>query len=89
MTVPMFLPLVRDFGMDPLWFGIYVVLLVQVANITPPIGFNLFLVTGLAQKSIGFISRSVLPFIGIMMLFVLLITIFPQIVLVLPGMMGR
>jgi len=89
MTVPLFLPLVQEFGMDPLWYGIYVVLLVQIANITPPVGFNLFLVTGLANRSIGFISRSVLPFIGIMLVFVLLLTVFPQIVLILPGMMGR
>lgn len=89
MTVPMFLPLIKDMNMDPLWFGIYVVLLVQVANITPPVGFNLFLVTGIAERSIGFISRSVLPFIGIMALFVALITVFPDIVLILPNMMQR
>jgi tripartite ATP-independent transporter DctM subunit len=89
MTVPMFLSLVKDMNMDPLWFGIYVVLLVQVANITPPVGFNLFLVTGIAERSIGFISRSVLPFIGIMALFVVLITVFPDIVLILPNMMQR
>jgi tripartite ATP-independent transporter DctM subunit len=87
MTVPIFLPLMADFGMDPIWYGIYVVLLVQIANITPPIGFNLFLVTGLAERSIGFISRAVLPFIAIMAVFILLITIFPQIVLILPSMM--
>lgn len=89
MTVPMFLPLMETYNMDPLWYGIFVVLLVQVANITPPIGFNLFLVTGLASRSIGFISRSVLPFIGIMLVFIALITIFPEIVTVLPNMMKR
>jgi tripartite ATP-independent transporter DctM subunit len=89
MTVPMFLPLMQDYGMDPLWYGIFVVLLVQVANITPPVGFNLFLVTGISGQGIGFISRSVLPFIAIMVAFIGLITAFPQIVLALPGMMGR
>ncbi|GHV51155.1 hypothetical protein FACS1894168_3160 [Deltaproteobacteria bacterium] len=89
MTVPMFLPLMTDFDMDPIWYGIYVVLLVQIANITPPIGFNLFLVTGLANRSIGFISRAVLPFIAIMIAFILLLAVFPQIVLFLPSMMGR
>jgi tripartite ATP-independent transporter DctM subunit len=89
MTVPMFLPLMEAYGMDPLWYGIFVILLVQVANITPPVGFNLFLVTGIARRSIGFISRAVLPFIAIIGLFVGLITIFPGIVLFLPGMMGR
>ncbi|SBV97333.1 TRAP dicarboxylate transporter, DctM subunit [uncultured delta proteobacterium] len=89
MTVPMFLPLMEAYNMDPIWYGIFVILLVQVANITPPVGFNLFLVTGLAHRSIGFISKAVLPFIGIIGLFVALITIFPEIVLFLPGMMGR
>jgi tripartite ATP-independent transporter DctM subunit len=89
MTVPMFLPLMNAYGMDPIWYGVFVVLLVQVANITPPVGFNLFLVTGIANRSIGFISRSVVPFIIIMGLFILLITVFPEIVLVLPNMMGR
>jgi tripartite ATP-independent transporter DctM subunit len=89
MTVPMFLPLVQAYGMDSLWYGIFVVLLVQIANITPPIGFNLFLVTGLAEKSIGFVSRSVLPFITIMIVFIALMTIFPQVVMFMPNMMGR
>ncbi|MDR3255503.1 MAG: TRAP transporter large permease subunit [Synergistaceae bacterium] len=89
MTVPMFLPLIQAYDMDPLWFGIFVVLLVQIANITPPIGFNLFLVTGLAERNIGFISRSVLPFIAIIIAFTLIITIFPDIVLFMPSMMGR
>ena len=89
MTVPMFLPLMQAYQMDPLWYGIFVILLVQVANITPPVGFNLFLVTGLAHRSIGFISRAVMPFIAIIALFVALITVFPEIVLFLPNMMGR
>lgn len=89
MTVPMFLPLVQAYGMDPLWYGIFVVILVQIANITPPIGFNLFLVTGLAEKNIGFISKAVMPFIAIMVFFTILLTVFPQIVLFMPSMMGR
>ncbi|MDR1944500.1 MAG: TRAP transporter large permease subunit [Synergistaceae bacterium] len=89
MTVPMFLPLIQAYNMNTLWYGVFVVLLVQIANITPPIGFNLFLVTGLAEKNIGFISKSVLPFIAIMVVFTLLITVFPQIVLFMPDMMGK
>lgn len=87
MTVPIFLPLVIAIGMDPIWFGIFVVLLVQIANITPPIGFNLFLVTGISKFKIGYISKAVMPFIAIMILFAFLITIFPNLVLVLPNMM--
>jgi tripartite ATP-independent transporter DctM subunit len=87
MTVPIFLPLVSALGLDPIWFGIFVVLLVQIANITPPIGFNLFLVTGICRHKIGFISKAVLPFIAIMILFSALITLFPNLVLSLPSMM--
>ena len=75
-------------GMDPIWFGIFIVLLVQIANITPPVGFNLFLVTGLADESIGFISRSVMPFIVIIVVFAFLLAVFPQIVLFLPNLMA-
>lgn len=88
MTVPMFLPLAQTYGMDPIWFGIFIVLLVQIANITPPVGFNLFLVTGLADESIGFISRSVMPFIVIIVVFAFLLAAFPQIVLFLPNLMA-
>lgn len=87
ITVPMFLPLIQAFGMDPIWFGVFVIILVQAANITPPIGFNLFLMTGITGHSIGFISRSVLPFIGIMLLFTFFLTAFPDIVLFLPNLM--
>ncbi|MBL3592515.1 MAG: TRAP transporter large permease subunit [Synergistaceae bacterium] len=87
MTVPIFLPLVTALGLDSIWFGIYVVLLVQIANITPPIGFNLFLVTGICRHKIGFISKAVMPFIAMMIAFAFLMTAFPQIVLYLPSLM--
>jgi TRAP-type C4-dicarboxylate transport system permease large subunit len=89
MTVPMFLPLMQAYSMEPLWFGVFMVLMVQIANITPPVGFNLFLVTGISQHSIGFISKSVLPFITIMVVFAFLLIVFPQIVLFMPNMMGK
>jgi tripartite ATP-independent transporter DctM subunit len=88
MTVPMFLPLIQAYNMDPIWYGIFVVLLVQIANITPPVGFNLFLVTGLAERSIGFISWAVLPFIAIIIAFTMIITVFPEIILFLPNFMS-
>lgn len=89
MTVPMFLPLAKTYGLDPIWFGIFVILLVQIANITPPIGFNLFLMTGLAERSIGFISRSVMPFILIIVAFAFIMAVFPQVVMFLPDLMAN
>ncbi len=87
MTVPIFLPLITALGLDPIWFGIFVVILVQIANITPPIGFNLFLVTGICKHKIGFISKAVFPFIAMMVAFAFLMTFFPKVVLFLPNMM--
>lgn len=89
MTVPMFLPLAKAYGLDPIWFGIFVILLVQIANITPPVGFNLFLVTGLADRSIGFISKAVLPFIIIIFVFTFLLAMFPEIVMFMPNLMAN
>jgi C4-dicarboxylate transporter, DctM subunit len=86
MTVPIFLPIINAFSYNPIWFGIYIVLLVQIANITPPVGFNLFLVNGISRYSIGQISRWVLPFLSIMILFVIFIMLFPDFVSFLPNM---
>ena len=86
MSVPLVLPLIRAAGFDPLWFGIYLVLMVQVAQITPPVGFNLFVINGLDQRySLGFIARASCPMFLIMLLFTLLITVFPELILWLPG----
>lgn len=87
ITVPMFLPLIKAFGMDPLWFGVFVIILVQAANITPPVGFNLFLMTSITKHNLGFISRSVLPFIAIMLAFTALLAVFPECALFLPNLM--
>lgn len=86
MTVPIFMPIINAFSYDPIWFGIYIVLLIQIANITPPVGFNLFLVNGISSYSIGQISRWVLPFLSIMLLFVIFILLFPGFVSFLPNM---
>jgi C4-dicarboxylate transporter, DctM subunit len=80
------LPIINAFSYNPIWFGIYIVLLVQIANITPPVGFNLFLVNGISRYSIGQISRWVLPFLSIMILFVIFIMLFPDFVSFLPNM---
>lgn len=87
MTVPIFIPIVTSFGFDPIWYGIYIVLLVQIANITPPVGFNLFLLTGLTKYSIGQIAKWVMPFLFIMIMFVIFITIFPTYITYIPNVL--
>ena len=66
------------------WFGIYIVLVVEMSQITPPVGFNLFVIQGLTGKSILYVARAALPFFLLILLAVILITIFPGIATYLP-----
>ena len=85
MTLSITLPLVMSVGYDPIWFGVFVVLVVEMAQITPPVGFNLFVIQGLTGESIGRIAKAALPFFFIMITFTILISIFPEIVMWLPN----
>ena len=62
MTLPIALPMVTAAGFDPIWFGIYLILMVEVSQITPPVGFNLFVIQGLTGEPIVQIARYALPF---------------------------
>ena len=84
MTLPITLPLIQQAGFSPLWFGIFLVIMVELAQVTPPIGFNLFVLQGLTGRPIGQIALAALPFFGLMCLAAAIITIFPEIVLWLP-----
>jgi len=88
MTLPIVLPIVRQAGFDPVWFGIFLVLVVEMAQITPPVGFNLFVIQGLTGDGLGYIAKVTLPYLVIMVLFTLVITVFPQIALWLPEMLA-
>jgi tripartite ATP-independent transporter DctM subunit len=87
LTMGVILPTIQKAGIDPLWFGIYVVLIVEMAQITPPVGFNLFVLQGMTKKEIGWIARVTLPFFLLMIAAVALIWFFPQIVTFLPQQM--
>jgi tripartite ATP-independent transporter DctM subunit len=89
LTMGVILPTVQKAGIDLLWFGIFVVLVVEMAQITPPVGFNLFVLQGMTRRQIGWIARATLPFFFLMVLAVLLIYLFPQIVTALPAQMRR
>ena len=89
MTLPITFPLVIAAGFDPIWFGIFLVVVVEMSQITPPVGFNLFVVQGLTGDSIGKITRASIPFFLIMAAFVILIAVFPDIVTYLPGTAGN
>ncbi len=87
MSIPIALPLITFAGFDPLWFGIYLVIMIQISQITPPIGFNLFVINGITDENIFKIAQAVIPVFILMLLVVVLISVYPDIVLVLPRMM--
>lgn len=87
MTLPITLPLVTAAGYDPIWFGIFVVVAVEISQITPPIGFNLFVIQSQTGENIGRIAKAAFPFFLILLAFALLLAIFPGLALWLPGTM--
>jgi len=89
LTTSIILPMVEAVGIDPLWFGIYLVLVVEMSQITPPVRFNPFVIQGLTGINILHIARAAFPFFGLLLSGVVLITVFPQIVTVLPNAMRR
>ena len=88
-TVPITYPIVTALGVDPIWFGIFIILMCELALITPPVGMNLFVVQGVRpdRGGIGDVIRGSLPYVVIMMAFTLLLMVFPAIVTWLPGKM--
>jgi C4-dicarboxylate transporter DctM subunit len=84
LTIGVVMPTVVKAGIDPLWFGIFIVLVVEMAQITPPVGFNLFVLQGMTKREIGWIARVTLPFFWCMAAAIALVTVFPSIVTVLP-----
>ncbi|MGF1658263.1 MAG: TRAP transporter large permease [Rubrimonas sp.] len=91
LTIPVALPIVTAVGVDPIWFGIFIVLMCELGMITPPVGMNLYVVQGVRTDGGPFrdVVKGAIPYVVIMLLFTLLIIAFPQIVLWLPqGMYG-
>jgi TRAP-type C4-dicarboxylate transport system permease large subunit len=89
LTMGVILPTVQKAGIDPLWFGIFIVLVVEMAQITPPVGFNLFVMQGMTKREIGWIAKVTLPFFFLMIAAVGLIYLVPEIVTFLPQQMRR
>lgn len=88
LTMGVLLPTVQGAGIDLIWFGIFVVIVVEMAQITPPVGFNLFVLQGMTKKEITYFARVTLPFFFLMMVMVLLLWFAPQIATYLPQKMG-
>ena len=84
LTMGVIMPTVHKAGIDPLWFGIFIVIVVEMAQVTPPVGFNLFVMQGMTRRSIVYIARAAFPFFLLMVGMVVLLYVFPQIVTFLP-----
>jgi TRAP-type C4-dicarboxylate transport system permease large subunit len=90
LTTAVVLPMVQAAGFDPIWFGIYIVIMIELAQISPPVGFNLFVLQGMSGQSILTIARAAIPFFLIMLVATVLVVVFPQIATWLPQyMMGK
>tara|TARA_B100000287_G_C20665754_1_gene791702 strand:+ start:954 stop:2264 length:1311 start_codon:yes stop_codon:yes gene_type:complete len=89
LTMAIIEPMIRQAGFDMIWFGIFLVIVVEMAQITPPVGFNLFVLQGMANKDMGFIAKSAFPLFLLMILAVILVVVFPEIALWMPEQMVK
>jgi len=86
LTTAVVIPMIKTAGFDLVWFGIFVVLVVEMAEVSPPVGFNLFVLQTMSGKDSNFVAKASLPFFFLLVLAVAIITVFPSIVMVLPRM---
>jgi C4-dicarboxylate transporter, DctM subunit len=86
LTLPIVLPMVKAAGYDLVWFGIFLVVTVEMAEVTPPVGFNMFVIQGLTRTTTAQVAIAALPFFLVMLAFAALIVAFPSIVMVLPNL---
>ena len=87
LTMAIIEPMIRQSGFDMIWFGVFLVVVVEMAQITPPVGFNLFVLQGMANKDMGYIAKSAFPLFLLMVLAVILVVLFPEIALWMPEQM--
>lgn len=89
LTTSVVLPMVSQAGIDLIWFGIFLVLVVEMSQITPPVGFNLFVIQALTGKDIFYVAKCAMPFFFMIALAITIITFYPNLVLYLPQLMTR
>ena len=90
LTSAVVLPMIQKAGFDLIWFGIFIILLVEIAEVTPPVGFNLFVLQNMTGKDSNVIAKAAIPFFICLVVCIALITLFPQIVTIVPDLfMGK
>ena len=86
LTAAVVMPMVQKAGFDLIWFGIFIILLVEIAEVTPPVGFNLFVLQNMTGKDSNMIALAAIPFFFCLVVCIALVTVFPQIVTFLPDL---
>jgi len=89
LTMAIVEPMIRAAGIDVIWFGIFIVVVVEMAQVTPPIGFNLFVLQGMTKHEISYISKTAIPMVGLMLLMVVILVVFPELATWLPENIRR
>lgn len=84
LTMAIVEPMIRQAGIDVIWFGIFIVVVVEMAQVTPPIGFNLFVLQGMTNHQISYIAKTAIPMVGLMLLMVVILVIWPELATWLP-----
>ena len=84
LTMAIVEPMIRQAGIDVIWFGVFVVVVVEMAQVTPPIGFNLFVLQGMTQHEISYIARTAIPMVLLMVLMVIILVVWPELATWLP-----
>ena len=84
LTMAIVEPMIRQAGIDVIWFGIFVVVVVEMAQVTPPIGFNLFVLQGMTRHEISYIAKTAIPMVGLMILMVVILVAWPELATWLP-----
>ncbi|AUN93755.1 TRAP transporter large permease [Pseudazoarcus pumilus] len=87
LTASIALPMIQAAGLDPIWFGIYLIIVVEMSQITPPVGFNLFVLQGMSGRDLMVIARSAFPFFMVMILGIVVLATWPGLVTFLPDLM--
>ena len=80
-------PMIRQAGIDVIWFGIFIVIVVEMAQVTPPIGFNLFVLQGMTSHEISYIAKTAIPMVLLMVLMVIILVTWPELATWLPDNM--
>lgn len=86
MTIPIVFPIITQASIDPVWFGIFLVIMIEMGQVTPPVGFNLFVIQGISNKNLKDVVYAAFPFFLLMVLAVILMAVYPAIVTVLPDL---